>query len=74
MGVALSMLGATGYSGLVLAPRIERLQQAAGVAPSSLPQDDLRRLEFGRLHGLSTGLEMVPLLGGLVLLFFESRD
>jgi hypothetical protein len=74
MGVALMMLAAAGYSGLVLSPRIERLQQSVGVAPSSLAQDDPRRIEFGRLHGLSTSVQIVPLLGGLLLLFFESRD
>jgi hypothetical protein len=74
VGVALMMLAAAGYSGLVLSPRIERLQQSVGVAPSSLAQDDPRRIEFGRLHGLSISVQIVPLLGGLLLLFFESRD
>jgi hypothetical protein len=72
--VALLMLAAAAYSGLILSPRIERLQQSVGVAPSSLPPNDPRRIEFGRLHGFSTVVQIVPLLGGLVLLFFESRD
>jgi hypothetical protein len=72
--IALLMLAATLYSGLVLTARIERLQQDLGVAPSSLPENDPRRVEFGRLHGLSTTVQIVPLLGGLVLLFFESRE
>ena len=74
MSLVLVMLAAAAYSGLILSPRIERLQRSVGVAPSSLPQDDPRRVEFGRLHGLSASVQMVPVLGGLVLLFFESRD
>ena len=57
-----------------MAPRIDALQQAIGVAPSSLPEGDPRRVEFGRLHGLSTGIQLVPLLGGLFLLFHELKD
>lgn len=74
MGLVLVMLAASAYSGLILSPRIERLQRSVGVAPSSLPQDDPRRVEFGRLHGLSASVQMVPIFGGLLLLFFESRD
>lgn len=33
-----------------------------------------RRVEFGRLHGLSTALELVPVLGGLMLIFWEIRE
>jgi hypothetical protein len=68
------MLFATLYSGMMLTPQIEHLQQSLGVAPSSLPENDPRRLEFGRLHGLSTTVQFVPFFGGLLLLFFESRD
>jgi hypothetical protein len=49
-------------------------QIGAGVAPSSLPAGDPRRVEFGRLHGQSTLIQLVPLLGGVVLLLFEIRD
>ena len=45
-----------------------------GMAPSKLPEGDPRRVEFGRLHATSTALESVPLLGGLLLLFWELRD
>jgi Domain of unknown function (DUF4149) len=74
LGVSVVMLAAVLYSGLVVSPAIERLQHATVVAPSALPAGDPRRVEFGRLHGLSAGLGMVPLLGGLLLLFFEMRD
>ena len=74
VGILLLMLAATAYGGVVVAGRIARLQAEIGVAPSSLPDNDPRRLEFGRLHGLSTGLQLVPLLGGLALLFWELKD
>jgi hypothetical protein len=72
--VAVLMLAAVVYSGFVLTPRIEGLQRSIGVAPSSLPEGDPRRVEFGRLHGMSNGVELVPVLGGLLLLVFEMRD
>ena len=67
------MLAASAYSGMVVAARIEQLQREIGVAPSSLPAGDARRVEFGRLHGLSTALQLVPLLGGLMLIYWEIK-
>jgi len=74
VGIAAAMLLAVGYSGMIVAPRIEALQQRIGIAPSSLPEGDPRRVEFGQLHGLSTGIQLIPLLGGLFLLFHELKD
>jgi uncharacterized protein DUF4149 len=74
VGTAFLMLAATAYSGLVVSNQIARLQMEIGVAPSSLPPTDSRRLAFGRLHATSTGLEMIPVLGGLLLLFRELKD
>jgi hypothetical protein len=73
-GIATVMLAASAYSGLVVASRIEALQSAIGAAPSSLPAGDARRVEFGRLHGLSTALELIPVLGGLALIFWEMKE
>ena len=42
--------------------------------PVDLAERDPRRVEFGRLHGLSMSLQLVPFLGGLALLFFELKD
>jgi len=70
----LAMVTATLYSGMVLAPRIAALQQQVGASVSSLPEGDLRKAEFARLHGMSRTIELVPLLGGLALMFFELRD
>jgi Domain of unknown function (DUF4149) len=68
------MLATTLYSGLVVSPRIEQLQRAIGAPFSSLPPTDARRATFGRLHGLSIGLQVVPIAGGLLIMFWELRD
>jgi hypothetical protein len=73
-GIAAVMLAAAAYGSLSVASRITALQREVGVAPSSLPEGDPRRTEFGRLHGLSTALQLVPLLGGLVLIFWEIKE
>lgn len=74
MGVALLMLAAAAYSGVVVSGRIERTRAEIGVAPSTLPPSDPRRAAFGRLHALSTALQTIPLVGGLLLLFLEIRE
>ncbi|HJR57956.1 MAG TPA: hypothetical protein VJ813_01100, partial [Vicinamibacterales bacterium] len=74
LGLAGAMLAAALYSGFVLSPRIERARLEAGGAPSALPEGDPRRTAFGRLHAFSTLLQIVPVAGGLVLLFRELTD
>ena len=74
VGTACLMVAATAYSGLVVSSQIARAQAEIGGAPSALPEGDPRRAAFGRLHATSTGLQMVPLLGGLLLLFRELKD
>ncbi len=71
--VALAMIGVTAYTGLVLVPQIAEAQ-LAGVSITALPEGDPRRVEFARLHGLSGSLQIVPVVGGLALLFFELKD
>jgi len=68
------MTAAALYAGMVLAPRIASIQHSIGAAPSTLAPSDPRRIEFGRLHGRSVYVQLVPLLGGLALLFFELKD
>lgn len=74
VALASIMLAATMYSGLVVAGRIQTLQQQIGASPSSLPTNDPRRAEFGRLHATSTILLLVPILGSLALIWWELRD
>lgn len=73
-GIVAVMLAAAAYSSIVVGSRMEHLQKKTGVAPSTLPDGDPRRVEFGRLHGISTALQLVPLLGGLLLIFWEIRE
>ena len=70
----LLMTAAALYAGVVVAPRIARAQQSIGAAPSTLDPADPRRVEFGRLHAQSVSVQLIPLLGGLVLLLFELKD
>jgi hypothetical protein len=76
LGIAAVMAGAALYAGLIVHARITSLQQEIGatVSASSLPPGDPRRVEFGRLHGRSALVQFVPIVGGLLLLFWELRD
>jgi hypothetical protein len=74
MGITIAILAASLYSGLVVSGQIDRLRRDIGVSPSSLPETDPRRAAFARLHGQSTTLELIPVLGGLLLLVWELRD
>ncbi|MEO7962353.1 MAG: DUF4149 domain-containing protein [Gemmatimonadaceae bacterium] len=57
--LVLSSLGAQ----LGVAPRIERIRAALGPSIEDVPAEDVRRIEFGRLHGLSVMLLGVGMLG-----------
>lgn len=69
-----AMLAFTMYSGMVIAPRIDELQAGVTSPMNHLPAEDARRLEFDRLHSLSTSLAMAAIAGGLVLLAWETRE
>lgn len=70
MILSVLMIAASAWTGFVLIPQIARAQLAIGATGA----DDPRRQEFGRLHGMSTALQFVPLVGGLALLLFELKD
>ena len=74
MVISSLMVAATVWFGLVLMPRMQEAQGALGASASTSASDDSRRAEFGRLHGLSTSLQLVPVIGGLALIFFELKD
>jgi len=74
LGTAFFMLAATVYSGVIVTGQIRRAQAAIGAAPSTLPDADPRRAAFGRLHATATGLQLIPILGGMILLFRELKD
>ena len=74
MWIVAGMLAASVITVFVVAPRIEALRAGVTTAMSTLPADDPRRVTFGRLHGLSTGLMGLTILAGLGLLWTEMRD
>jgi Domain of unknown function (DUF4149) len=74
IALIVAMLALTLYSGIALAPRIDELQAAVTGPMNALPTDDARRVEFDRLHSLSTSLAMATIVGGLVLLGWETRE
>jgi hypothetical protein len=74
VGIITVMLGLTMYADLVSAPRIDELQSQVSGPMNQLPTDDARRVEFDRLHTLSTALIMAAIGGGLVLLGWETRE
>jgi hypothetical protein len=74
MSVAGLMLAAALVSGLWVDRRIAAMRADIGVPVSSLPEGDARRGAFGRLHGVSTLLMAATVLGGVTLLYFNTRD
>jgi hypothetical protein len=74
VGLIAVMLGLTLYTSRLLAPRIDGLQAQVKGPLSQLPGDDARRIEFDRLHSWSTTLLSATMVGGLVLLAWETRE
>lgn len=68
------MLALVFYSDRVAAPRIDELQAQVNGPMNQLPAGDARRVEFDRLHSLSTSLTLAAMLGGLVLVAWETRE
>jgi hypothetical protein len=74
VALILSMLALTFYSAMFTVPRIDELQSLVAGPMNALPAEDGRRQEFDHLHTLSTSLAMATIVGGLVLLGWETRD
>jgi hypothetical protein len=74
VAVIFVMLGLTIYADRVAARRIDELQSQVSGPMNQLPTDDARRIEFDRLHSLSTALTMATMIGGLVLVGWETRE
>ena len=73
-GLATVMLAASACSGLVVATRIAGIQAESASPLRAFRWTTPRRVEFGRLHGLSTALQLVPLVGGLMLIYWEIKE
>jgi hypothetical protein len=72
--VAALMISASVAVVIVIAPRIDRIRTSVTGPVANLPDTDARRVEFGRLHGLSNALMVLTLAGGLGLLWAEMKD
>jgi uncharacterized protein DUF4149 len=72
-GIAVLMLVSSLFVGVYIIGAIDAIRRDVG-APSSLPQGDPRLATFTRLHQLSTGLELIPILGGLALIYWELKE
>lgn len=68
------MLAASAYTGLIVSPRIEALRTETASTMAALPDTDPRKMEFGRLHGLSNGLMALTLAAGLAIFWIELRE
>ena len=74
VALIVTMVAFTMYSGIVAAPRIDELQSSVAGPIAHLAPDDQRRIEFDWLHRLSTSLATATIVGGLVLLGWETRE
>lgn len=71
LAASLTALGACAAAQLIVAPRIARIREAIGGPIDALSAADPRRLDFGRLHGVSVallGIAVIAAAIGLVLL------
>lgn len=67
------MMGLTAYSQFSVIPRMETLRIQAGAAMADPSSTNPARLDFNRLHNLSTSLEGIVLLCGLGLIVLYAR-
>jgi len=74
LATATAMVAASAYSGFIVTPAIVRQQAEIEAALANHRAADAYREAFGRLHAISTGVQLVPLLGGLMLLFWEVKE
>ncbi|HZC42879.1 MAG TPA: DUF4149 domain-containing protein [Acidobacteriaceae bacterium] len=67
------MMGLTAYSQFSVIPRMETLRIKAGAAMADAGSTNPARVDFNRLHNLSTSLEGIVLLCGLGLIVLYAR-
>jgi uncharacterized membrane protein len=69
-----AMLAAMLVSGFWVDRRVAAMRREIGAPVASLAPGDPRRIAFGRLHGLSTMLLLFATGGGVLLVYWETRD
>jgi tellurite resistance protein TehA-like permease len=74
VAIVTMMLGSSLVSALLIAPRIDAIRTSTSGAVAALPDADPNGQEFGRLHGWSSGLMGLTLLGGIWLIWAEMKD
>jgi Domain of unknown function (DUF4149) len=74
MGVVVLMLAFGAVSAYYISPRIDQIRNDTGGAIASLREGDPRKVEFGRLHGLSSILMLCTLGAGISLFWAELDD
>jgi hypothetical protein len=67
------MMGLTAYSEFSVIPRMETLRLQAGAAMADPASTNPARLDFNRLHNVSTSLEGIVLLCGIGLIVLYAR-
>ena len=71
MALMLLMMMVTGF---ILIPKVDIIQAEVQGPVAALSATDPRRVEFNRLHGISTILFSVTAIGGLALCWWEARE
>jgi len=74
MWTVIAMVAVSVAGVLFVAPRIDAIRTSVSGPVAALPESDLRRIEFGRWHGVSTGLMFATLVAGVWLLRAEMKD
>jgi len=74
MWTVTAMVAASVGSALFIAPRIDAIRTSVSGPVAALSETDPRRVDFGRWHGISTGLMFATLVAGAWLLRAEMKD
>jgi hypothetical protein len=74
MWTVMLMLACGAVTTYWISPRIDAIREGVPGSIAALADDDPRRVEFGRLHGLSTLLMAATVLAGGWLMWAELRD
>jgi hypothetical protein len=69
-----AMIAASVVTAVVVSPRIEAIRDETQGSVAALPDGDARKVQFGRLHGLSNALMLFSLAAGVGLLYAEMKD
>jgi hypothetical protein len=69
-----AMIAASLTTAFAIAPRIDAIRHETAGPVAALPDGDARKVELGRLHGLSTGLMFFAMGAGVALIFAEMKD